>query len=276
MTTRTSASAGRRRSGGWPPGRPAGHPDVHQDHVRAQFAGPARPPRSPSAASPTTSMSASPSRMEPEPGPDQRLVVGEQDPDHAVLLGLRAAAGSGAHPEAAVRRAGPPSSVPPSARGPLPHARRIPLPPPARRPVPAAASVVVDPHHGRHRRRGRTRTTTRAVAPGVPGRRWSAPPGRSGTPPGRPRGGSGRRRRPRSSGPSSPAGAACVDQFVEPVEPGRGCARGRLAGLAQRAEGRAHLAQRLLAGRLDRARAPARPAPGSVVQQVQRRHRPAR
>ena len=61
-----------------------GHADVHQDHVRAQRARPVE--RSwPSPASPTTSMSGSASRIVPQAGADERLVVGDDDADQSAL-----------------------------------------------------------------------------------------------------------------------------------------------------------------------------------------------
>ena len=60
-----------------------GHPDVHQHDVRGARAGHATA-STPSAASPTTSMSRL-ARAAPEAGADQLLVVGDQHPDHVVV-----------------------------------------------------------------------------------------------------------------------------------------------------------------------------------------------
>ena len=95
-------------------GRACGCPSGRR---RAAARARARPRRAPSAASPTTSRSSSASRISAEPGPHERLVVGDQDADHRSSEREPCA-----HDEAAVRHARPASQLAAEERDPLAHA----------------------------------------------------------------------------------------------------------------------------------------------------------
>ena len=163
----------------------------------------------PSPASPTTSMSGSRLKHQPEPAPDQRMVVGEQDPGlqrrHGPFSPWRQAPRAPAARRTRVRSA-PARTVSSRAdqRGPLPH----PADPGPRlavigRPVavvgrPSASAPAVGPEPSSQPRAGRRWRDAR---------RSSAPPGRPGRSPALTRGRSARQRLgdplPDGAGPSA-------------------------------------------------------------------------
>ena len=201
----------------------------------------ARPPRGRPPPRPTTLDVVLGVEQRGEPGPDQRLVVGERDPDHG---GHLAPVTGSQRP----RRRNPPSgrgpasNVPPSAARPLGHpgdavARSAAPPAPARRrqphrpcrrrpPRPASVAVSVAELHAR--RAGRRSA----------GRCWSAPPARSGTPRQVDFGGQRPRRRPSTRHRASPAVRARAARSSRRARPGAG-ARGACSRVAQHAEHRA-------------------------------------
>ena len=77
------AGAGRRGSRGWPRCRRAPACGRPSGPRRARSARRARPPRAPFSASPTTSRSSRASRIMRKPRADERLVVDDEDADHA-------------------------------------------------------------------------------------------------------------------------------------------------------------------------------------------------
>ena len=91
VSTITSGGSGRRRSAAVAlmPVH-AGHPDVHQHHVRRVPVS-AAATSSPSPASPTTSIPSAPSSIIAQPAADQRVVVDDEDPDRARLTPATAA-----------------------------------------------------------------------------------------------------------------------------------------------------------------------------------------
>ena len=179
----------------------------------------------PSAASPTTSMSSSASSSARMP-----LRISGWSSASRIRITTAARGGQLGRTLKPPPSRGPACSRPPSAatRSRMPDQ---PEPPWPRRPTGAlgrTVAVVVDLHGQRARARTAAGPTPRL--PGVAARRWSAPPARSGTPPGPPRAAAALRPVDRH-GHRQPGRAGPVDQAVQLVQP---AAVAVLAGCAAR------------------------------------------
>ena len=179
-----------------------------------------------------------------EPRPHQRLIVGDDDPDasrHRRPGAGGRARGSRRAPSArprTCRRAARPARASRSARS------------PARRPPARCGPSVVD-NVDLDRVGASSGTSPRRASPGRGAACSSAPPGRCGTPRGRPRRAT-RQAPSRMTTTSRPGGPQRLGQLVEPVQPRLRRRRRADRVRANGAEQPAQLAQRFAPGVLDR------------------------